>query len=115
MRRRRTSATFLRRSRLKREKMLDQQRQIVHALTQCRELDSKPVQPVVEIGTELPVCDHLFQIAGGGGDDPNVGLGGQIAAYPLEPLLLQDSQDLALHEGSHVADFIQNSVPPLHC
>ena len=43
----------------------------------------------------------------GGGDEPHVGFDRLVAADPLEMLLLQDPQDLALHERSHVADFVQ--------
>ena len=43
----------------------------------------------------------------GGGDDAHVHLDGLRAADPFEGAFLQDAQQLGLHGGGHVADFVE--------
>ena len=47
----------------------------------------------------------------GGGDDPDVGLDRLVAADPLELLLLQEPEDLALEHRRHVADLVEEEGP----
>ena len=87
--------------------MLGEQRDVVGALAQCRQADRNHVDPIVEILPELPVGDHLAEIAVGGRDDADVGLDLVGAPHPPELPFLQDPQDLHLQHRAHLADFVE--------
>ena len=70
-------------------------------------MNAEDIQPVIEIGAEQAVGHHPFQVAVGGGDDPHVGLDGRVAADALEAAFLEHAEHLALHQGRHVADFVE--------
>ena len=82
-------------------------RDVVLALAQRRHVDRDDVEAVVEVLAELPVGDHLRQVAVGRRDDADVGAQRAGAAEALELVLLQDAQDLRLRVGAHVADFVE--------
>ncbi len=42
-----------------------------------------------------------------GRDQPHVGLDRLVASHALEPLVLQEPQDLGLHSQRHVADLVE--------
>ena len=58
----------------------DEQRNVLPAFPQRRNPDWKDVQPVVQVRTEFPLGDHLFEIAVGGGDQPKVDANGSRAS-----------------------------------
>ena len=55
-----------------REEVPDQQRDVVGALAQRRQLDREHVQPVEEVAPEPPLGDLLLQVAVGGRDQAHV-------------------------------------------
>src|SRR3982751_1901150 len=50
----------------------DQQRDVLDALPQWRDMNREHVQPVVEILSKRPLSDALFEIAMCGRDDPRI-------------------------------------------
>ena len=60
-----------------------------------------------EVFAELPLANHRFQIAVGGGDDAHVHGNRLRAADALEGLLLEHAQELHLRAGRQVADLVQ--------
>ena len=77
------------------EEVLREQRDVVLALAQRRQLDGDDVQPVEEILAEPALLHHLPQVDVGRGDDPHVDLDRLHAAQPHELALLHDAQQLA--------------------
>src|ERR1017187_1083825 len=67
----------------------------------------KNVQPIVQVGAELPLLHHGRQIAAGSRYQPDIDLDRVSAAQPLELLLLQDPQQLGLQLRRDVAHLIQ--------
>src|SRR5262249_15352053 len=57
--------------------------------------------------TKPPGGHQRLQILVGGGKHANVGLNGFVASHTLEPLLLNETQDLALRQGRHVGDLVE--------
>ena len=87
--------------------MPDQGGNVFAALAQRRKHDRISVEPIVKVGAELPAGDHRLQVAVGGGQEPHIAFDGFVAAHPLEPLVLQHAQDLALHQRRHVAHLVE--------
>jgi hypothetical protein len=90
-----------------RGEVLNQARNIFFALTQRWQLDREHVHPVVEVLAKFSLAYELFQIAMGGHDDPHVHFDCTIAAHPLNFSAFQHAQQLRLHGGWHVADFVE--------
>src|SRR4030095_15875380 len=72
-----------------------------------RNPDWKDVQPVVQVRTELPLGDHLLEIAIGGGDQPKVDANGSRASHSLVFTVLKRAQQLRLQLEWHVADLVE--------
>ena len=85
----------------------DQQRNIFGPLAQRRDADGKHVEPIVQIGAELLLAHHRFQIAIGRRDQPRIGAQRPRRAQPLELALLQNAQQLRLQLQRHLADLVQ--------
>ena len=62
---------------------------IVEPFAQRRQRDGKDVQPVKEIGPELPFLDQTSQVLVSRGDDPHINLDRTTAAQPLDLPLLE--------------------------
>ena len=56
--------------------MIDEQRNILAAFTQRRNLEPHDIQSIEEILAETTRCDFALEVARRGGDDPNVDLDG---------------------------------------
>ena len=80
-----------------RDQLVHQQWDVFHTLAQRRHFDREDVQAIVEVLTEGPLFDHLFQILVGRGNDPNIGILRAVAADALECALLQYTKKLDLH------------------
>ena len=89
------------------EEVLDQQRDVVLALAQRRQLHGDDVQPVVQVLAELAFVHHVAQIDVGRGDDPDVDLDRLDAAEAHELALLDDAQQLGLRLERDVADLVE--------
>ena len=82
------------------------------ALAQGRYLQLDHVDPEVQVLAKFPIRHQPLQILVGGGDDPHVHLAGLDVAYPLDLLLLDHAQQLALQNERHVADLVQENGAP---
>ena len=74
----------------------DQLTYVIPSLTQRRYEDRKYVQPIVEIAAEFVACDHVGQVAMGGGHQTDVDAMCTAASQPLELLFLQNPQEFRL-------------------
>ena len=91
-------------------KCCDEQRDVVLALAQRRQLDRDDVQAVEEILAELALLHHLPQIDVGRGDDAHVDLDRLHAAEPHELALLDHAQQLGLRLERDVADLVEEDA-----
>src|SRR6185437_5331608 len=89
------------------QKIVDEQDQIVAAISQGGQRDGEHAQPVVKIATELLLFDHAFEVPIGGGDDSYVGLNALATSDSLKLLALQHSKNLGLGQRRHVSDFVE--------
>ena len=89
------------------EKVLHEQRNIVAALAQRRQLDRYHIEPVEEILTERTIGHHPREIGVRCGDDSYVDLDGVRVADALELTLLQHPQQLRLERGAHRSDLVE--------
>ena len=95
------SAAYLRR------KCAGEQRDVGRALAQRRHLEGDDVEPVVEVLAELPLRDHLLEVAVGRRDDADVDVDRLVAADALELALLQEAQQLHLDGRRDLADLVE--------
>ena len=89
------------------EEVLHEQRDVLAALAQRRQLHRDHVQPVEEILAERAVGDHLREVAVGRGDDAHVDLDRVRVADALELALLQHAQQLRLQRRAHRPDLVE--------
>ena len=90
--------------------MLHQQRDVVLAVAQRRQLDRDDVQPVEQVLAELAFLHHLAQVDVGRGDDPDVDLDRLHAAEAREVALLDHAQQLRLRLERDVADLVEEDA-----
>src|SRR5580692_6505295 len=64
---------------------------VVEPFAQWRQRDGKDVQPVKEIGPELPLLDQTSQLLVSRGDDPDINLDRTATSQPLELPLLKSA------------------------
>src|SRR5579863_8745883 len=98
---------FMQFSRKLREEVFEQQENVVAPFPERRKLDRESVQAVIEVLPEFPLAHHFLEVSVGGGNHAHVSLDRLIAADPLELLLLQDAQDLALQKRGHIPHFVE--------
>src|ERR1035438_6297335 len=84
-----------------------QQRDIIAALAQRRDRERENVEPVIEVGAELPFLHHQREVAVGGGHQAGVGADGAGTAEALEFALLEDAQELGLQLERNLSDFVE--------
>src|SRR5262249_53223175 len=89
------------------DKVIEQERQVVEAFPQRRQLDRIDTETVKQGVAKDALGNERFQGAIGGRNHANVGLDDPIAPPPLEALFLQETQDLGLRQGRHVADLVE--------
>ena len=89
------------------EEVLREQRNVVLALAQRRQLHGDDVQPVEQVLAELAFVHHVPQVDVGRGDDPHVDLDRLDAAEAHELALLDDAQQLGLRLERDVADLVE--------
>jgi len=88
-----------------------EERDVLGALAQGRQVDGEDAQPVPEVAAELAARHHLRQIAVGRGDDPHVDGHAALRADALERAVLQDAQQPHLRCGRELADLIEEQRP----
>ena len=87
--------------------VLEQQQDVVAALTQRRDAQRRDVQPVVEVGAKAPLVGGQAQVFLGRGDHPDVQGDQLVAAQALDRPLLQQAQQLDLHLQAHALDLVE--------
>ena len=86
---------------------MHEQRDVVGALAQRRQVHREHVDAVVEVLAEAAARDELIEIAVGRGDDADVDATILIVADPAELLRLQDAQELGLQRQRQLADLVE--------
>ena len=87
--------------------MLDERRQVFAAAAQGRQLHREHHHAMVEVAAERAGLDQLFEIAMGGDHDAHIHGGGLVGADALHLAFFEHAQQLGLHGGGHVADFVE--------
>jgi len=95
--------------------MLDEERDVVLAGAQRRNLDRDDVEAIVEVFAEATLRDQRGQIAVRSRDDAHVDLDRLLATHTLERLFFQRSQHLGLRAHTHVADLVQEERAAFAC
>src|SRR5262245_46602709 len=68
---------------------LHQQRNVVLAVAERRQLDGEDVEPIKQVFAEFAFADGFAQIAVGGGNDANIALDRLVAADAVELVFLE--------------------------
>ena len=89
------------------EEVLHEQRDVVLALAQRRQLHGDDVQAVEQVLAEPALLHHVAQVDVGRGDDAHVHLDRLDAAEPHELALLNHAQQLGLRVERDVADLVE--------
>ena len=89
------------------QEVLHQQRHVVAAFAQRRQLHRDHVEPVEQILAERPVGHHSREVGMRRGDHAHVDLDRVRVADALELALLQHPQQLRLERRAHRPDFVQ--------
>jgi hypothetical protein len=85
----------------------DQERDVLAALAQRRQMDAEDVEPIVQVAPELLERDELPEILVGRRDDADVDVDGVLAADAQELALLEHAQELGLRRDRHLADLVE--------
>ena len=94
------------------EEMIDEERNILAALTQRRDGQVDDVQPVEQVLPERALHDHVAQVAIGRRDDPHVDApDGTVRADLLDLAGLHEPQQQALHPKRHLGHFVEEHRP----
>ena len=90
-----------------RQEVLGQQRDVLPAIAQRRQLDGEHVQPVIQVLAQLARLDRLHRVDVGCGNHPHIHRLLLAAAQPPERPLLQDPQQLDLRRRHHLGDLVE--------
>src|SRR5262245_64408692 len=93
--------------------MLRQQRYVLATFSQRRQDNRDYVNPVEEILAKATFCHQPRQILIRGGYDPDVRLQFLQSTHPPKASLLENAQELHLHDCAHLADFIEKDGAPI--
>src|SRR5882724_2257440 len=99
--------TLLHALRAKIHKVAHEQRNVLGAFPQCRELHWKHIQAVVKVTPELPAGYHLGQVATRSRYYAHIHPCRHGAAEPFEFLFLEDAQKFRLEVKREIADLVQ--------
>ena len=91
------------------EKGVGQQDNVPLALAQRRDTQSQHIDAEVQICPEGALPDHRDQITVGGSNNADVNGNGSLSTNAADAVLLQDTQQLALHGGRDLTDLIQKN------
>jgi hypothetical protein len=89
------------------DKMLRQERNILHAFTQWREMDVDDVETVEKVFPENAALARDLEVAVRRSDEPEVHADLAHSADTHDLPFLQYAQDLGLEERRHIADLIE--------
>jgi hypothetical protein len=96
------------------ESGLDEQAKVLSALAQRRDLEP-PAEAIQELRAKRALVDQLREIALGRRHDPQIDAELGRAADRPQRLVLEHAQELALHDGRKVADFVEEQRAPGRC
>ncbi len=74
---------------------------------QCRQMDCKRVEPIVEIGAKQPLRHHLLHIAVGGRDDLHIDLFGLMRAYRSNFHIVEKAEEGGLRCKRYVGHLVE--------
>ncbi len=86
--------------------VMDEQGNIFASFAQGRDGDGHALDAEIKILAELFFGDHFLERAVGGADQADIDLDGIVGAQADDFAIFQDAQQLGLHGGGHVADFV---------
>ena len=89
------------------DEVVEQQRDVLAALTQGGHLDGQHAQTVIQVRPELGFRRPVAQVAVGRRDDPDVHPARDRAADPLVLALLQHAEQLGLERRRDFGHFVQ--------
>ena len=89
------------------DEILHQERDVLLPIPERGELDTKHIQPEIEIPPELPHLHQPAKFLVGGGDDPDVHTNRLLPSDPVELPLFQNPQKLRLGGTGHLPDLVQ--------
>src|SRR5262249_26057000 len=84
-----------------------EQREVLLALAQRRQLDRHHLEAEVEVLAKLPLGDRRLQVAVRRRQQADVDLDWLVGADAVDLLVLQDTQQLRLQRQRHVANLVQ--------
>src|SRR5258706_4833405 len=87
--------------------MLDQQRNVFQAFAQRWHLERNYVEAKEQIAAESSLLDLFIQTLVGGGDYAYIDTDRRVTADGFKALLFQHAQNLRLHVGTHIRNFIK--------
>ena len=90
------------------QEVIGQQGDVLGPLPQGGHDDLQHAQAEVQVAAEAPFGHVLLQVAVGGGDHAHVDLDRLAAADALEGMPFQHAEELGLHAGAHLADFVEH-------
>ncbi|MCY1236950.1 hypothetical protein D9M72_496270 [compost metagenome] len=86
---------------------VDEERNILAPFGERRHTHRNDGKPVEQVFAEQALGDHVFEIVGGRGDDPDIDLDALGTADTLELLVDEHPQNLVLRLARHLADFVE--------
>src|SRR5690606_30113928 len=87
--------------------VVDQIGDVLAPLGQPRHHDGDDGETVIEVLPETAFGDHPLEVLGGGRDDADIDLDALGAPYPLELLVDEDAQDLALRLARQIGYLVE--------
>jgi hypothetical protein len=88
-----------------------QQGKIFPAAPQRGDHYGENMDSIVKIFPEKPLRDPLFQVAVGSGYNPDIGPAGCGFPHPLIFMLLKQSKELQLDQGTDITDLVKKQGP----
>ena len=89
------------------EEVLREKGDVAGALAEGRQFDFHGADAVVEVAAEASVLDGALEVAVGGGDDADVGVGLALGADGVENAAFEDAEEAGLILRGELADFIE--------
>ena len=90
---------------------MHKERQIAFTFAQWWNYDGHHVDAIIEVLPKAAFSYRVFQVFVGGADEAEIDLLCGPAAEPLDAMLLQHAQELALQIGIQSGDFIKEQSP----
>ena len=89
------------------EKRLREELDVIAAISQRSEIDLEHLQPVVQVGAQLPFVDRLLDVAVARGQDAHIDLNRLFGSNASQRVRLEHAQQLDLQLDRHLGDFVE--------